>query len=280
MITFTNKNNLPEPIFNALCSSDYDQDDAFISTTRLIDAPFLWWCDKNLDVEVDAIERFWALDGTSIHYILEKSGSKFITELRLHTEVLGKILSGKADIYDHRNKKIADYKRVMKSMLRFKSYKPEWVKQLNVLAFLFRSNGFQVNELSIYALIRDYTKADRYNPEYPPIPFSEVKIPLWSYEEQEAYVNQRMKLFIDILNNPKPEPCSEEERWTQQAKYAVKKPTAKQAFKLFDDAKQAYDFIINKPEYIVEKRKGKHMRCDEYCAYKSKCPLYKDVKYA
>lgn len=280
MITFTNTYNLPEPIFNALCSSDYDQDGAFISTTRLIDSPFLWWAEKHYDVTVDAIDRFWALDGTAIHYILEKAGSKFITELRLHTEVLGKILSGKCDIYDYKNKRIADYKRVMKSMLKYNTYKPEWVKQLNTLAYLFRRNGFQVNELFIYALIRDYNKSDRYDPTLPPIPFKEIPIPLWSYEQQEQYVEERMQLFINILSQTNPQPCTQEERWQQPTKYAVKKPTAKQAFKLFDDVKDAYDFIATKPEYIVEKRNGRNARCDDYCSFKSVCPLYKDIKYA
>lgn len=286
MIKFTNHHNLPEPIYNALVSSDYDAHDSFVSVTSLIDSPYIWkmkqhvGSNNNIEIFEDASDRLWSLLGSSIHNLVDKAGSNFITEFRASSMILGHKLSGKNDLFDPYSGIMSDYKVTSKYTVSNKSHKPEWEKQLNVLAMLFRQFGLKVHKLQIIAILRDFMYKDKYDHQFPDIPIRVINIPMWSNTEQEHYVNQRMSLFIKYYNTPinELEPCSKEERWASDITYACKKKDAVKASKLFTDPIEAQTYAEEKG-MMIELRDAKDMRCMEYCSFVKICPYARSKEY-
>ena len=68
-------------------------------------------------------------------------------EERIFSEFCGRIISGASDLYT--NKKISDYKVTSAWTQVYGSRTEEWTGQLNIYAYLFRSIGFEVNEIEV-----------------------------------------------------------------------------------------------------------------------------------
>lgn len=77
MATVTNKNGLPQPIVDAL-AYDTHRIHGDISVTQLIDAPQVrvLKMKHSRELESDVSEMLWALLGTAVHHILERSHIK------------------------------------------------------------------------------------------------------------------------------------------------------------------------------------------------------------
>jgi len=282
----TNKQKLPQPIYEAICNDGYDvdqQDLKTISCTTLISPPKIrllrarHW-DK---IEEDASDKFWILIGQSIHSVLERSedGAR-LKEERITSQFKDKIVSGKTDLYEDRV--LSDYKVTsVWSIVHAPQGKPEWVNQLNVLAYLFRNIGFEVNELRINAILRDWQKTKAFKDDsYPRIPFASIKIPIWTFEEQRKYIEERVNFHAScegLLDDNIPI-CTPEERWTTENKYAVYKNKNKTATKLCVTEEEAEKYIETadpKQKWRIELRKGEDKRCKDYCQVNQFCNYYK-----
>lgn len=75
----TNKHNLPDTIYEAVKADPY-RGGGWISTTKLIDAPQIRVLSKKYkdELEEDVSDMLWALMGSAIHHILERSHIKDI----------------------------------------------------------------------------------------------------------------------------------------------------------------------------------------------------------
>ena len=72
--------------------------------------------------------------------------------------------------------------------------KPEWEQQLNIYAWLVATNKkVAIKSLQIVAILKDWSKreAER-KPEYPQRNVAMINIPLWTFEEQEAFIKGRI----------------------------------------------------------------------------------------
>lgn len=69
---FTNKHNLPEPLFNAITHNSY-RTGGDISVTTLVGAPQVRMLKKKHNIEEDVSDMVWALIGTCIHEILNRA---------------------------------------------------------------------------------------------------------------------------------------------------------------------------------------------------------------
>lgn len=300
----SNVYGLPEAMVTAMSDFQKPTEDV-IRVSELISAPK----QKKLriahwhEIKEDVSERLWSLLGQAMHYILEKGAPESaFGEERLKWEIDGVTISGQSDLWW--NGEIGDYKTtsVYSYLL---GIKPEWVAQLNVYRWLWEKNGFKTKSLKIHAILRDWIHSKAMiDPKYPQIPFITIDIPLWTMEEAEKYVKERIALhkMEDIPC------CTDEEKWTRPTTYAVMEKGAKRARKVcstvgeaqawkvanskwyivvderkkvplfyvmksglkrhrgaFDTLKKAEEFIKLNETLIIETRKGLNVKCEGYC---------------
>ncbi len=224
----TNNYNIPESIYQAL-KDEIEPSIEKLHITTLINPPYMHYLKIRHwnEIEEDASERLWALLGTAVHYVLEKySPENSVAENRIEIKRDGFILTGKSDLYH--NGVISDYK--VTSVWSFLyGDKKDWEQQLNCYAWLYRETGLEVKDIEINAILRDWQKS-RVNYDYPPIPFLRKKIRLWSKQEQDEYISNRLNLYNHIKSSLQfNEPpilddcfCSEEERWARVDKKGIK----------------------------------------------------------
>lgn len=261
----TNKHNLPEAFVAAVQNDPYDAGRSDISTTSLIDAPqrrALIYQHRSSIVE-DVSDRVWSLLGSAVHHILERAEDRHaVVEERLFAEVDGWVVSGQFDRYLPKSKIIQDWK--VTSVYKAQGDKADWERQLNVLAWLGRENGLEVEKLQICAIMRDWAKSRSLNDSsYPQANVMVIDIDLWAHEIAEEYVRERVALHRSARDG-ETVPCTDEERWYTGDSWAWMKPGGKRAIKVFRDAREAAETPV--PDgYVLEHRAGEYKRCEQYC---------------
>jgi hypothetical protein len=295
MATITNKFKIPSQVVSAILRDPYKRV-GNISATSLIQSPRIFQLRKRHEneIEEDASERIWALLGQIGHKILERADDTgAIHEERISAMVSGWELSGQSDCYvthetEYAKNGDATFKEIKPTIRDYKFIKvvagkfdhPEWEQQLNILAYLWRTQGFAVERLEIVAIFRDwglfqYEKQTRENP-YPP-PVKVYKQSLWSQGEAEMFVKARVKahqmagkLPDDLLPF-----CTPEEQWRRDPKWAVMSNRVTRAKKLCNSNAEAEKFIKDNHQKItglfIEYRPGVAVRCESYCDVRKWC---------
>lgn len=281
---YTNKYALPQSLVDVINNKTYDlseSDPKRISITTLINPPIqrLLTVRHWNELEEDVSDHIWRITGNAYHYILATTNKedRFVEE-KLTEEVDGITIVGKLDLYEKKDKSIEDYKVTSVWNVQLGT-KEEWEKQLNCYAWLLRKAKFEVNSAYINAILRDWRKKElmRYD-DYPKIPFVRIQAKLWSFEEQQKFVEDRIKLYKEVMNlkdNELPV-CSEEERWSKPIVWAVYKGSNKKAEKLCTSSQEAQEYIkkakVFKPR--IEERPATNGKCEQYCLVNQFCPFY------
>jgi len=262
----TNRHGLPAPLVNAIRNDPYSKGRSDISVTQLIQPPQIRALMRGKEVVEDAADCIWRLLGQAVHTILERAYPETaIVEQRLYAEVLGWIVSGQFDVYD--NGTLTDYK--ITSVYAHGRVKPEWENQLNLLRALAHRNGMPVSRLEIVAIFRDWRQREVFTSyDYPPSQVSLIPVPVWTIDEAEEYLEERVRLH----QMETPPPCTDEERWLQPAKWALMQKGRKRAVKLFDS--QPESLVLTKGQYW-EHRPGRYRRCEDYCAASAHCEQWR-----
>ena len=290
----TNKTKLPQVFVNLVQRLVYSRGDSVISISDVKDAPQKFVLKRKFDkfLVEDVAARFYAVLGSLMHNVLETGideDENTITEERLFQEVNGWKVSGAIDvqIIEEDGVTLQDYKFVgVFSVILGEQPKPDWVKQLNCYAYLIRkAKGLKVKKLQIVAIYRDYKQnGSQQNKDYPKAPIEVIDIPLWSDEEQDKYVEERVLLHQQALKDNmegKPIlPCSAEEMWAKGDKFAIMKEGRKSAVKLYDDKEEAENALKNNDhnDYYLEERKGERTFCIGYCPVSEYCDQFKEWK--
>ena len=300
----TNKFGLPQPFVDFIKNDKYNRGKADISVTSLIDSPKISLMRQKHkdDIEIDAVDQIWSIFGTSVHSILERTEDDMYseTEQRLFAEVDGWILSGAIDRQEidkaDGTVTIVDYK--VTSVWSVIYGKIEWERQLNCYAYLceqnyhqifteFSTQKKQVKKLNICAILRDWNRRDAEKRDnYPQTPIVVVDIPLWSEEERENYIRDRVNKHQDAqvnydINGDIPL-CSDDERWKKNDTWAVKKKGQKRALRVLDNEEEAIKYMewhkktdiayTKKTDLEMEIRKGEYNRCKgNYCSVAQFC---------
>ena len=249
----SNVYNLPTAIVNAI-SNFQKPDKDVLRVSELISAPkqkelrLKYW---NVIIE-DASERLWSLLGQAMHFVLEKGApDSAFGEERLECIVGGVKISGPSDLWW--NEVIGDYKTT--SVYSFQlGIKPDWVAQLNVYRYLWHKAGFETKSLKIHAILRDWIRSKAMlDKTYPQIPFITVDIPMWTIEETERYIKNRICLH---QMTPAP-PCTDEEKWTRPTTYAVMEKDGKKARRVCKTNEEAGFWIKKNSKWsiVIDKRK-------------------------
>ena len=139
--------------------------------------------------------------------------------------------------------------------------KPEWEAQQNIYAWLVsKVKGRPVKSVRICALIRDWSRREAaINPDYPQAPIQVIELSLWPLDKTESYVRERIELHRETKvrgdwNEDLP-PCTQEDRWVRETKYAVKKEGRKTAVRVLDNEADA-KVLAEEVKGFVEIRNG------------------------
>jgi len=280
----TNNLGLPDTFVNVISRPTYTKGDAQISATEILNSPRIVQLKRKHwdELEEDAADMIWSLFGSAIHEVLQHGkDDHHIVEERIYTEFKGWKISGGIDLQEVYEDGIvvSDYK--MTSAWAVMNEKADWHNQLNLYAWLIeRVKKKKVKALQIVALIRDWSRRDAASREgYPKAPVAVIDLPLWSYEEREAYAAKRLALHNDAFfaahtGSGMPE-CSSEEMWEKPTMYAVKKEggvRAKSVHTVRADAEAA----LPPKGYFIEVREGERTRCEKYCQVSEFCSQNKE----
>jgi len=270
---YTNKHGLPESLVNAIGNDNYDfiPDEKRISVTQLINSPLVrkLKLKHGSEIEEDVMDNVWRLFGSAVHSVIERVDQKgSLKEERLEQEIDGITISGQADLYHE--KVIEDYKVTSAWSLCYNPEgKEEWLRQLNVYAWLFRKAGHEVKKLRIVAILRDWDKRKALpDSNYPMTPIVVVNVHLWPEAMQLAYIKDRIAIHqTDHI-------CTEKERWTTETTWAVKKTGVQKAKKVCQSEEEAIKWMGDQKGLYIEERKGSDRRCEDYCSVNKWCPEY------
>lgn len=281
----TNRLNLPRAFVSALENDPYDIGSADISVTSLIGPPQIrrLRVQHEDELEVDASELLWALEGQASHAVLAQAQSSEVVERRLYSEFNSEsgrfTVSGQMDNLELSSGTLSDYKRTSVWTVTH-GPREDWVKQLNIYAELARRNKIVVRRLQIVATLRDWSRAKhrQYPDTYPPQPVVVLPVPLWDESFTQAYVNARLDLHF---GSAVPD-CTPQERWEQPGKWALMKDGRQSAIKLEDSEAELSDWAQRrgidpqKPPHSMVHRPGVYVRCEEpYCPVRHFCPQLK-----
>ena len=283
----TNLHDLPQSLVRAVTYDDYDYAKAGdISVTSLILPPRIRQLTIRHAAEIteDATERIWRLIGSVGHKIVERAADpNEFTEERLSAFVNGWTVTGKVDILrEAQGYVIEDMK--FTSVWAVKDEKPEWTQQLNLYAYLAREHGFDIKQLRIIAVLRDWSKPKAARePDYPQVGVVVREVALWSPGAQGYFLTERVRAHqqAEKLTDDDLPMCTPDERWRKRDVWAVKKRGNKRALRLFTDEAEAESFIAdnnNGPVLDIEYRPGEDTRCLSYCAVRQFCSYGKNLK--
>ena len=281
----TNKFDLPDPVVRAITAYEEGEQPEGLRVTTLIASPRISQLRRmhypKLTEDVSQlVYRVW---GSAIHEILSRETSNaYVSEERLSHEVDGTLISGAIDLQfigpEDDAGQIFDHKTTAAYGVT-QGIKPEWERQINVYAYLIRQvKGLTVKSASAVAWIRDWRQSDADTREgYPPAPVHEIPVHLWADDEQNRYVEERVRAHknaevqADFNDLPL---CTDEERWAQPTKWAVHKGQNKRALKLFDVEADAKVFAGEAEDRNIQVSPGRDVRCESWCAVAPFCDQF------
>lgn len=280
----TNIHNLPRTIVNAVSVYNRKPSSTRFSVSDLIAPPQIHRLKMGHwdELKEDASDRLWVLLGSATHYVLVKGADKnTLSEEKMEAKVGAVTVVGMADLWD--NGELSDWK--VTSVYSFiLGDKPEWEAQLNLYAWLYRQHGFEVDKLTINAILRDWQGSKALaDSDYPRIPFQSVDIPIWTPAKCGQFIKDSIAertIFGDVR------PCTPAEMWERPTQYAVMKDGNKRALRVFDKENEALNYIsslvdpssdnFKKGTYRMDTRTGARVRCASYCPVNEYCQQKKD----
>jgi hypothetical protein len=232
-------------------------------------------------MEQDVSDMLWQLLGSALHVVAERGvADNHITEERIIADIGDVKLSGAIDIQRVTDEGIiiTDYKFTSAWALR--QDKPEWEAQQNIYAWLVEKvKGKKVIGVQICALIRDWSRREAsVKADYPQAPIQVLELPLWPLEKTEAYIKERIEAHrmskVQADWGDELPPCSDDDRWVRETKFAVKREGRKTAIRVLDTQHEA-DELAEKEKGYVEVRKGEAIRCTgNFCGVAQWCNQY------
>jgi len=276
---YGNRHNLPDPVAAVLTVDRYSKGESHCSVTELLQGPKIRILRKH-GMQEDVIDRLWSSLGTAWHQYAEEAlegFSDYIVEERYYHTINGWVVSGQVDIQaplDNETWRIYDWKVTTESKIE-RGVASEWEAQLNLYAYLIRqTTGRIISEAKVIAIVRDHKRNVFVKDQSGPVRIMDIR--LWPFEQQEEYVQQRVKLHqqaeeAHAFGEPLPD-CTEQEQWRMPDKFAVMKEGGTRAVKVFDTQEEAEQKLVQIENGWIEVRSGIARKCEgNYCGVASKC---------
>jgi len=278
-----NELGLPQAFINALNLEKHNEKGCYSATTLLKGACETILADRHFDeIEIDVADCVWQIWGTAVHLIFERAGIEGFTEEKFSVPVSNSKVTGRVDLYDLENETVYDWKTASTWKVQFNDFS-DWDKQGLIYAWLMKQNGLKVKEIKFVALLKDHSKSKaRKDFEYPqkPVVVHTVKVTEEALKEIEAFINLKVRQFevAETLVDEKLTPCTKEERWATEDKWAIMKAGRKTALKVCDSEEEAKSLMAEKGGTDIEFRPGENKKCiDGYCSCRNFCPFYKSL---
>ncbi len=276
---WTNRHDLDPVIARAVMEDDYEAV-GDISVTRLIRPAQITYLEKMHGDEVvqDVVEGLYSLEGRALHHIIAqgKGDLPVVQEHRMTVEYSGWTISGQFDVLYTDTHTLKDYK-VSSVWGHILGGKADHDEQLNFYAYLAQRNKLQVDRLVVVMWFRDWmaSQVER-DKQYPPLKVIEHEIPMWSLDTQALAFQDKVKLHQQAIDGVYPE-CTALERWARPDSWAVMKPGAKRAYRVFEEPALANALADGMVGYYVEHRPGENVRCARYCPVMQFCKQAKEL---
>lgn len=292
---YTNIHGLPEIIRLWLEHDEYDHHKGVYSATQLLKPTRAVVLEKRHEdeLETDITDVIASRYGTALHESFEKVEMPGVKqEERLFAVFEGHKLSGKPDIMKEVDDlqhahvfKIVDIKSTSVWTYIYGSRDEDHRIQLSIYRWLAEQNGYRmIGEGEIIYLFTDWAKSRaKQGGDYPPLRVMVKEIELMSIEEIELFIRLRLKDIHKYLHHSQesPPPCSRDELWQKDDKWAVMKQNRKSAVKVWDTEDDASNQVVELGEgtHWIEHRPAKAMRCN-YCLVTKWCEQFKALDNA
>lgn len=280
----TNNLNLPEALVKAVTRERHNEKGHYSATTLLKGACEVVLTDRHFnEIEVDASDSIWAVFGSSVHSIFEKQSDSTFKEELFEVKIGDSVVTGKVDSYDLENEILVDWKTASVWKVQFNDF-DDWRKQGLIYSWLLKQNGLNVKKCRFIALLKDHSKSKaRFDANYPQSPcyVYEFDVTEKDLEEIEVFITTKLDMIhkAEEQADEDLEPCSKEERWATDDKFAVMKEGRKTALKLFDKREDAEKMLSTLDDkHFVQERKGESRKCSDYCICSSFCPFFAQIK--
>jgi len=290
MTTLYNRHDLPRAYAEAIGRNQRTPQPKTISVTELLKPPQALALERlhHAEIEADVADFLPQFFGTAIHHWLDRHGDGSFHEQTLRTEVDGWTVHGTPDSLEWlgvEDGRLIDWKTTTVRALAID--RSEWEQQTNLYAYLVRLAGLPpVTGITIWVFLRDWDRgAMARDTAYPRAGIVRRDVPLWSAQEADAFLTQRLALHRAAQEDGDVPECTDEERWVR-TRYALVKRENGRATRLFDTTDEARAFAesLVKPLqhwadwYSVERRDGPPIRCQNYCAAAPWCAQWARVR--
>jgi len=221
---YTNKKMIPLHVVRGIKHSwEYSKGEADFSVTELLQPPKVraLKIQHKDELSEDYSDTIASFIGTSVHKMLEQANEGvegMHTEMRINTDVevdnKKYTVSGCVDLINEKENKIIDFKTT--SAYAVVNDKEEWDQQLNIYAWLY-ALAFEKDTMpsaEVNAILKDWSKSRAKNSNtYPQTAVFTKPIMVWSMEEVENFIKERIKLHINALENTQKVLCSDKDVW-------------------------------------------------------------------
>ena len=220
-----------------------------------------------------------------MHEIVEKGSVDkehldILVEKRVKAEIDGKTISGGLDVYNGDTKTIIDFKyQTVFNWIYLDDRIDNLTLQLNAYRYLLMKNGYEVKNLQVIFIFRDWREYEVAKMSgYPETQFKVLPITVMPDEEIEKELMTRINLLSSLENvEDKDLPlCTMKERWQNEDMWKIM--FKNKCIKTFYSEQEAYDFVEEKHYGTIKFVKGVPKRCEKYCSVNGFCEFYQNIK--
>lgn len=277
----SNKLHLPQAFVDAVSVERHNKQGQYSATTLNKGVKEIILQERHWDeFTQDAADNVWAVFGTAVHALLESQPDNNFHEESFKIPVNNSYVTGQVDSYDMEHAIIFDWKTASVWKVQFADFS-DWYKQGMTYAWLLKQSGLEVRRCVFIALLKDHSKTKaKTDASYPQSPVFRYEFEVT--DEELAQTEKRIKDKVAEIENAYKlgdddiEPCSADERWADNEKWAVMKNGRKSAIRVFDNQADA-DAMAGEMgnAYYVEHRPAVSKKCADYCLCKDFCNFYK-----
>lgn len=277
----TNKFNLPLAFVKAVSVERHNKKGCYSATTLNKGTKEIILQERHWDeFQTDASDNVWATFGTAVHAIMEKLEDENFHEEKFDIKVSNSRITGIVDSYDMANGVINDWKTASVFKVMNSDF-ADWKKQGLTYAWLLKKNGLDVRKCRFIAMLKDHSKSkasiDRSYPQSPVFVY-EFPVSEKDFSDTEKRIFDKVHEIeqSELLPDDEIVPCSADERWASEEKFAVMKDGRKTAVRVLSTLEDAEKLACALGKgHRVERREATSKKCEGYCLCKDFCSFYK-----